>query len=415
MTEKLPRLSSRRQFLRNTAAATLLVTAAGASRAASPPRNVLLRSSWQTVNIGDIAHTPGMLALLERHLPETRVTLWPNLLSQEVERMLRARFPKLHIARTDVEKDAALKNCDFCLHGSGPGLVGRKELYRWRETGKPYGFGGVTLSDNELRDDRDLLDDARFLFCRDTLSLEAARAAGVKAPLLDFGPDATFHLDLRTDDAAGAFLKRHGLEPGGFACFVPRLRWTPYWKDGRKTDPAEVARKEAENERHRENDHAKLRHAVAAWVTKTGRKALLCPEMTYQVDLLRPLLFDALPADVKSKVVVRPDYWLTDEAASTYARAAAVASLEMHSPIIAVAAGTPAIHVRQPTDTRKGQMWRDVGLGDWLFEVEKTTGEEIAAALLGIARDEEAARGNVKRANQRTADAGRAMVAAMSL
>jgi polysaccharide pyruvyl transferase WcaK-like protein len=376
---------------------------------------VLLRSSWQTVNIGDIAHTPGMLALLERHLPETRVTLWPNTLSPQVERMLRARFPKLHIARANAEKDAALGDCDFCLHGSGPGLVGRRELYRWRESGKPYGFGGVTLSDNELRDDRDLLDGARFLFCRDSLSLAAARAAGVKSPLLDFGPDATFHLDLRADEAADAFLKRHGVEPGGFACFVPRLRWTPYWEDGRRMDPAEVARKEAENERHREADHAKLRDAVAAWVTKTGRMALLCPEMTYQVDLLRPLLFDALPAEVKPKVVVRPDYWLTDEAASTYARAAAVVSLEMHSPIIAVAAGTPAVHVRQPTDTRKGQMWRDVGLGDWLFEVERTSGEEIAAALLGVARDEEAARVQVKRANQRTADAGRAMVAAMSV
>ena len=26
---------------------------------------LLLRSSWQTVNIGDVAHTPGMLTLLE--------------------------------------------------------------------------------------------------------------------------------------------------------------------------------------------------------------------------------------------------------------------------------------------------------------------------------------------------------------
>ena len=30
---------------------------------------VLLRSSWQVVNIGDIAHTPGVLALLEKHMP----------------------------------------------------------------------------------------------------------------------------------------------------------------------------------------------------------------------------------------------------------------------------------------------------------------------------------------------------------
>ena len=411
-----PRRRSRRQFLRNTAAvATLLAPALGPSpsRASTPPRHVLLRSSWQTVNIGDIAHTPGMLALLERHLPDARVTLWPNALSAEVERMLRRRFPKVGIARIPAETDAALRDCDFCLHGSGPGLVGRRQMYRWRETGKPYGFGGVTLSDKELKEDRDLLAGARFLFCRDTLSLKAARDTGAAAPVTDFGPDATFHLDLRADDTAGAFLKRHSLEPGGFACFVPRLRWTPYWKDGRKMATDEIARKEAENERHHEADHAKLRHAIAAWVMKTGRKALLCPEMSYQVELLRPLLFDGLPAGVKEKVVVRSAYWLTDEAASTYARAAAVVSLEMHSPIIAVANGTPAIHVRQPTDTRKGQMWRDVGLGGWLFEVEQTTGEQLAEKLLEIAGDETAARAKVKQANAFTAERGRAMMEAI--
>jgi hypothetical protein len=49
---------------------------------------ILLRSSWQTVNIGDIAHTPGMLALLEKHRPDDEVTLWPNPLSPAVEKLL---------------------------------------------------------------------------------------------------------------------------------------------------------------------------------------------------------------------------------------------------------------------------------------------------------------------------------------
>src|SRR6185436_16727023 len=117
-----------------------------------------------------------------------------------------------------------------------------------------------------------------------------------------------------------------------------------YWKEGRAMAPAVIQEREAVNERHREADHAKLRTAIVAWVRETGGKALLCPEMTYHVDLLRPLLFDPLPDDVKVRTVVRPGYWLTDEAASTYRHAAAVVSLEMHSPIIAVANGRPAIH-----------------------------------------------------------------------
>ena len=51
---------NRRRFL--TAA---LVSSLGSLPAAGRPRRILLRSSWQTVNIGDIAHTPGVLAILE--------------------------------------------------------------------------------------------------------------------------------------------------------------------------------------------------------------------------------------------------------------------------------------------------------------------------------------------------------------
>lgn len=70
------------------------------------------------------------------------------------------------------------------------------------------------------------------------------------------------------------------------------------------------------------------------------------------------------PADVEPDVAVMDRHWLAAEAASVYAEAAAVLSFEMHSPTMAIAGGTPVIHLRQPTDTSKNQMWRDVGLGD---------------------------------------------------
>ncbi len=40
------------------------------------PQRILLRSGWQVVNIGDLCHTPGILALLERYLPGTEVRVW---------------------------------------------------------------------------------------------------------------------------------------------------------------------------------------------------------------------------------------------------------------------------------------------------------------------------------------------------
>ncbi len=401
----------RRDFL--AACAALAGGCAVPQEPARKASKILLRSSWQTVNIGDIAHTPGMLRLLEEHLPGAQVTLWPNRLSAGVEKMLQTRFPWLKIAATPETQKAAMEGCDFCLHGSGPGLVGAAEMKTWQATGKPYGFGGVTLSDAEIKSQRALLAGAKFVFCRDTNSLQALKAGGFEGPLAEFGPDATFFLELRDDVKADAFLREQKLGAGEFACFVPRLRYTPYWKEGRKMAPEEIARREGINEKHGEADHAKLRAAIVAWVKETGRKALLCPEMTYAVELLRPLLFDPLPEEVKPKVVVRPSYWLTDEAASTYARAAAVVSLEMHSPIIAVANGTPAIHLRQPTDTRKGQMWRDVGLSDWIFEIDESSGEDIAARLLALHRAPERTKGAVAKARAMTAARGKAMMQAL--
>ena len=60
------------------------------------PLRLLLRSSWQTVNIGDIAHTPGVLHLLEKYLPDVEVRLWPSNVDNGVEEMLCKRFPKMH-------------------------------------------------------------------------------------------------------------------------------------------------------------------------------------------------------------------------------------------------------------------------------------------------------------------------------
>jgi hypothetical protein len=41
----------------------------------------------------------------------------------------------------------------------------------------------------------------------------------------------------------------------------------------------------------------------------------------------------------------------------------------------------------QPTDTREGEMWRDAGLDEGLFEVDRTTGAQIADRPAGIGKD----------------------------
>ncbi len=400
---------NRRTFLASTLAASI---GAALHAQEKKPLRILLRSSWQTVNIGDIAHTPGMLALLERLRPEAEVTLWPSSVDRGVEEILRARFPKLKIAKSKAGRETALAECEFFLHGSGPGLVGRKEAILAQKAGKPYGFAGVTVSDDEIRDQRELLAGAKFIFLRDTDSLRAVQASGITGPRMDFGPDATFAIDLRDDTAAAALLKEHKMEPGKFLCAIPRLRWTPYWEihpGQREPNPERIK----VNEEFAEKDHAKLREGITAWVRETKMRVLLTPEMTYAVPLLQTLLFDRLPDDVKPHVGVMNRYWLTAEACSVYAQAAAIVSFEQHSPIMAIAAGTPAVLLRQPTDTRKGRMWYDLKMNDWAFEIDATTGAQITERLVQIGRDLPAARAVAAKARALSHERMAAMIAAI--
>lgn len=356
-------------------------------------RTILLRSSWQTVNIGDIGHTPGALALLYRYLPHAEIILWPTKLDNGVKEMLLNNFPQLKIAEGNIDSNGkpttsalndAFDKSDFLLHGSGPSIVAPQHLEGWRKyTAKPYGIYGVTIGEVSPAL-KDLINDAAFIFCRDTLSLNYLEEMGVTCPVMEFAPDATFGIHLRNNRKAEQYLVKVGLEPDKFICVIPRLRHTPYWKI-KGTEPTKSELETYANaEKYREEDHAKLRDAIVAWVRRTNLKVLACPEMTYEVELAKTELVDPLPLDVKRNVVWRDTYWTPDEAASVYERARVVMSIEMHSPIIAAAMGTPAIHIRQPTDTRKGQMWRDIGLSDWIFEIDDATGSQLAEALFKI-------------------------------
>ena len=423
----------RRQFIASASAAALATSLRGAG-AKRPPR-ILLRSSWQSVNIGDIGHTPGALSLFDKYLPEAEITLWPRSLGHGARALMTKNFPRLKIAEGNLDKAGkptspalakAWDEADLYLSGSGSGFPSSDTAAAFcRSTGKPvgvfavstdpmYGFGpgqepeGGTL--RELRakalalppthlsaELRFVIDRAAFFFTRDTISRDYLKAQGVKTPILEFGPDAQLGMHLRDDAKGFAYLKACGLEQGKFICVIPRLRYTPYHKFEKNRTPAPSdAIKDAINARTVEQDHVKLRDLMIAYVRKTGNKVLACPEMTYEIELSKEVLVDPLPADVKKNVVWRDSYWLPDEAASVYSQALALVSIECHSPLIALHYGTPTIHIRNPTDTCKGQMFRDIGMDDWFFEIDETSGAELWSRVEAIHRDPAKARAKVK-------------------
>src|SRR5689334_3542900 len=107
--------------------------------------HVVLVSGWQTVNIGDVAHTPGALRAFQRYAPEARLTLWARSIDENVRKMLNRYFPDVEIVEDRVvpgepltaELERLFADGDLLVHGSGPSLVAKVELAEWRRrTGK---------------------------------------------------------------------------------------------------------------------------------------------------------------------------------------------------------------------------------------------------------------------------------------
>jgi polysaccharide pyruvyl transferase WcaK-like protein len=120
-----------------------------------------------------------------------------------------------------------------------------------------------------------------------------------------------------------------------------------------------------------------------------------------QMAVGKEMFWDKLPERVRERVVWREKYWLTDEALSTYIRSAGLFGSEMHSPIMAVGNGIPAIVCRFAEQTSKGFMWRDIGLGDWLFDLDNEPDHErIVPTVLAMAQDPTGAREKAARARE---------------
>jgi hypothetical protein len=426
---------------------TALILSQAAGLRADKPPHILIREALQFENIGDSGRVPGTIRLLYQHLPEATVTLWPWQLHEREREMLLRAFPNLRIAEGEVDEAGhastptlaeAWKNADIFITPARHA----KTFQAWAKTGRPYGFFGshfdpissrTTLPDGgtleELREaitklpsdhfdghykSREVYDGASFLFARDTDSLLYLQGQKLRTPIVEFGLDGTFGIAVRDEERATRWLRRVGVEDGKFLCVLPRLRYTPYYRV--KNLPRDEGDYEIDaiNAAHAARDHAPLRDLITLWVRQTGLKVILCPEMTYEIAVAKEYLLDPLPADVKPNVIWRDTFWLADEAASVYARAVAVVSAECHSPIIALSQGTPAFYVRNPADTVKAQMFRDLGLENWVFESGQTTGQQLWETLKPLHENRAAGRAKVDAAMQQAAANQKRMVQAIA-
>lgn len=390
-------------------AGAMFVNSSNSSVLASPKaaKSILLSSGWQTINIGDVGHTPGTLRYLREHIPEAKVTLWLSSYNDAILSMLKNRFPEVNIIEANatnagVAVQQAFDEADMFIQNSGmkfnqfwkPPVEVIKRSIDAKVAFCLYGqsFDGFK-PDNEP-EMSELLSNASQIYCRDNESFFYLRKIGTRPDILGFGPDGCFGIDVKDEAKAEAYLDQAGLKSKEYITVTIRTN-TP------KSGTASVLNpKEPTNEEKAQDAlwAGKLREVMQYWVKETGRKVLLVPEVDKEIPHAKRLLWEPLPSDVQKHVVHRSSFWNVDEAAAIYARAHTVVSMEPHSCIIALANGTPVLHLFSPKHGLKAWMFRDIGLPEWLYNIEQDTADDFSKALLEIHQDYGGAEAKVRRA-----------------
>lgn len=352
---------------------------------------LLLITGWATKNIGDIGHTPGILRYLEEHFPEAHVFCWLKAFNSEILSMLRRRFPKVELIEggdldengkaSTPELQTAFDNSDFVIQNSG---MSYNRFWappvRWLKASlsknKHFGLYAQSfdgMSDQDVETIPDLLSHIDFIFCRDNESLMFLRRAGIKTNILEFGPDACFGTDVRDEKSALNFINEYELEPRKLLVVI--LRSDDYRDRLNPQDPLNKIPGGPEEW------SKKLREVIKYWISHTELPVVIAPEVEKEIKAAKMLLLEQLPDDIKKKVIHRKKFWNVDEAISFYERAHTVVSMEPHSCIMALSAGTPTIHFFTRHHGYKAWMFRDIGLPEWLISLDDESAERVNSEL----------------------------------
>jgi polysaccharide pyruvyl transferase WcaK-like protein len=373
------------------------------------------------MNIGDIGHTPGTLRLLERYIPEAEILLWHAQPKPVTEAIVIKNFPKVKIIRgvfpaqneaMTGELKEAFDKADIYLHNSGMSfnfglfnsdlstIVNNLTPFLYCIEHKiPFGLYGQSFDKFDppaMSFYRDVFNRAAFIYCRDTESLKYLKENNFKTPILEFAPDGCFGIDVRDEEKGLAYLKETGLEENRFLVVVIRTNTPhPYAKKDNALNPANIS---PELKREDSMRLGKVIDVIKNWIHTTGYKVLLAPEAFKEMQSAKTMIVDKLPADIRSKVVCRDTFWSADEAMSVYARAHTLFGMEPHSLIMGLALGKPIIHARAIKYGKKAWMFRDIGLSEWLFDIDNTSAGNLTETLTAIVKEYPAALRKVKSA-----------------
>ena len=316
------------------------------------------------------------------------------------------------------EAAKAITDAGFVLFTSGTtlnfGRMGVRHFYSYslrfamplliaRVQGIPYGVGAQSFEAIDWPADmvfRPLFKDARFVYCRDPDSLAYLAQRDLLGLRSGYRPDSTFFFNGFDEPWLETFKREHNLADRKYITLTIRSA---------KSQPGPLAETVTKD---REDEHMeRIRKFITDWVTQTGVPVVLCPEVRFEVALMRDNVYQKLSPEVQKKCVWMDKFWTTEQAYSLYRQAEMVVSMEMHSVIMALSLGTPVLMPQFTENGRKVWMLEELGLRDWIFDIdEQADAPRLLEAAKRIHQDQTASRARVESQLPRIRQLGLEMV-----
>jgi polysaccharide pyruvyl transferase WcaK-like protein len=351
--------------------------------------------------------------------------------SAEISRDILNRFPQELIEEWKRDNPAAVeayRNAGFVLYVSGTtfnfGRLQVRDFWTYalhfampliiaRHMRIPYGISGQSYDAIDWPVDlafRPLFKDAEFIFSRDTDSAAYLRQRDLDNAVSGYRPDTTFFFNVRDEAWAERFLQHNGLTDRRFLVLItrhsaPAFDKTTEWDKvgGDPTAGSVTALRQQEQMR-------KLRAFIEQWTKETGIPILMALETRAAQAPMREWLDRELSREAQESCVWLDEFWTTEQAYSVYRRARIVISMEMHSVIMAIQCHTPTVHIPFREAGRKARMVQDVGLGDWLLDIDEMAETGLLDTCLQIHEKFEESVGRTTEATRMVAGLGKDVI-----
>lgn len=293
---------------------------------------------------------------------------------------------------------------NYALHFALPLMVARR-------LGVPYGINGHSFDALDWPGDLVLgpvLKDASFVYSRDSDSAEYLRQRGLANKREGYRPDTSFFFSVRNDAWAENFLSEHHFQKRNFAILITRHSSLTFgvgqeW-DKVGGDPTAGSVSLERQQKQME----KLRHFARKWVDCTGVPLLMGLETRAAKEPMRHWL--ACGLSDHPKIAWLETFWNSEQAFSVYERARMIISMEMHSIIMGIKAHTPVVHIPFRECGRKAKMMVDLGLGDWLLDIDEMSAEDLLDTCFHIHGNYDASVERIRQAAEYATAIGRSVM-----